>query len=160
MATMKFQGLDQYVVVLERLTNNAGEYIGKTLYVGAGVVADAIKQEVMALPADDRPYSKDIIKNGPTSVQKKGLVDSFGITKVRVKGGTYDEKLGFDGYNNIRSKRWPKGQPNVMVARSIESGTSWMKKNPFIAKAVRASKVQAEIAMEKELDKQIELLMK
>ena len=29
-------------------------------------------------------------------------------------------KLGFDGYNGMKTKKYPKGQPNVLLARSIK----------------------------------------
>lgn len=58
-------------------------------------------------------------------------------------------KLGFDGYNGMKTKKYPKGQPNVLLARSIESGSSIAKKRPFVAPAVRKTKKAAEETMAK-----------
>ena len=74
--------------------------------------------------------------------------------------GMYNVKIGFDGYNNIRSKRWPQGQPNQMVARAIESGTSWMSKNRFVGKAVSRVKKQTLAAMQKRAESEINKIMK
>lgn len=44
MAKWKFQGLDEYIAQLEKLTNDR-EYIGPTIYEGAAVVADEMKKK-------------------------------------------------------------------------------------------------------------------
>ena len=57
--------------------------------------------------------------------------------------GFLNVKIGFDGYNNVRTRTYPKGQPNALIARATESGSSVRKKTPFIRPAVNASKKQA-----------------
>ena len=47
-----------------------------------------------------------------------------------------------------------------MVARSVESGTTWMQKNEFVKRAVKASRKRAIEAMKKAVDKGIEKIMK
>ena len=47
-----------------------------------------------------------------------------------------------------------------MVARSIESGTSWMKKNPFVRRAVAATRKRAIDYMKRTIDKGVEKIMK
>ena len=69
-------------------------------------------------------------------------------------------KIGFDGYNQLTTKRWPQGQPNSMVARSVESGTSWMKKQPFMRNAEQSAKGPCEAVMEKTVDEHIKKLAK
>lgn len=159
MAKIEFKGLDVYVQHLSRLDNQADKYIGKAIYDGADIVADSIKSAINALPTDDS-YKKEGLKNGPTSIQKAGLVHSFGIAKLRREGSELNVKIGFDGYNRVISKRWPQGQPNAMVARSIESGTSFMKKNSFVSKGTRTAKPLAEAKMKETIEKEIEILMK
>ena len=160
MATMKFKGLDEYIRKLERLSSSSEAQIKKALYKGAGVAADSIKQSINALQTDDEGYKPDEIRRGPTTIQKVGLINSFGISPMRTKAGTIDVKLGFDGYNGVRTERWPKGQPNTMVARSIESGTSWMQKQPFIKKAERTAKAKVEETIKRELENEIKKIMK
>lgn len=160
MAKIEFKGLDVYIEHLNKLDNKTDQYIGKAIYKGADVVADSIKKAIYSLPSDDSSYSKDKIKTGPTSIQKAGLVHSFGIAKMRKEGSELNVKIGFDGYNQVVTKRWPQGQPNAMVARSIESGTSWMAKNPFVSKGTRAGKKTAESVMKETIESEIEKLMK
>ena len=52
-------------------------------------------------------------------------------------------KLGFDGYNKVKTRKYPQGQPNAMIARAVESGSSVRKKNPFIRRAVNDTQKQA-----------------
>ena len=80
------------------------------------------------------------------------------IDKILVNG-FYNVKIGFDGYNSVKTKRWPSGQPNAMVARSIESGTSWMTKQPFMRKAEQASKSQCEHVMSETVDIEIKKII-
>lgn len=160
MATMKFKGLDDYIKKLERLSNNAEATIKKALYKGAGVAADSIKSSIEGINTDDRPHTGNEMRTGPTTIQKIGLVRSFGISPMKTKAGTIDVKLGFDGYNAVRSERWPKGQPNVMIARSVESGTSWMQKQPFMRKAERQAKALVELEIKKTLEEEIAKIIK
>ena len=63
--------------------------------------------------------------------------------------------MGFDGYNEVKTRKYPNGQPNALMARSIESGSSARDKYPFIRPAVQATRKQAIAAAEAKLDKKI-----
>lgn len=156
MATLRFEGVDEYIAELNKLGGATEEIVGKTIYHGAKVVADAIKANIRALPVTQGVYGDDNHKlNGITAAQKTGLINGFGISPMRKTGTQSDVKIGFDGYNRTFTKRFPTGQPNVMVARSIEGGTSFRQKHPFVAPAVRATKGQAEQIMKETLEKEI-----
>ncbi len=161
MAKFSTKGLDEYVAKLERLTSlsDTKEFYGRSIYEGAAVVKPAMLSQLNSLPVAQQ-YARDGQKiNTITSVQKKGLLDGFGIAKMRKEGDEYNVKLGFDGYNGQKTKKWPHGQPNSMIARSIISGTSFRAKNDFVRKAVNASKAQALEAMKKELEDEINKVM-
>ena len=95
-----------------------------------------------------------------TETAKKGLQDGFGISPMGSEDGMLNVKLGFDGYNGMKTKKYPKGQPNVLLARSIESGSSIAKKRPFVAPAVRKTKKAAEETMAKIIDEESAKIMK
>lgn len=160
MARFKFNGLEKYEQRLAQMISGATvkNICGQAVYVGAKVVADAVKAEVEALPVVDHRArgSEDNPLNGITSVQKQGLIDGFGVSKMACENGYYNVKLGFDGYNDVKTKKYPSGQPNVLIARSVNSGTSFRAKNQFIARALRKSKSQAEKAMAEKLEEQLE----
>ena len=158
MPRIKFTGLDEYIEKISKLNALAEVYVEKAIGEGAKVVADNTKKALQDIPVDNRghiPYRSSINQK-----QKNGLIESFGIASLRRDGNFINVKTGFDGYNDIITKRWPQGQPNVVIARSLESGTSFMPKNPVITKATRESKDAVLKAMEESLKKSIEELMK
>lgn len=142
------KGLDEYIEKLGNLEFESEQIIGKAIYKGADVIADAIKESINSLP-----------RSACTEVEKQGLQSGFGIAKMRNDDGYFNVKAGFDGYNNDKTKKWPKGKPNAMIARSIENGTSWKSKHPFIGPAVKAAKQRAEKAMQDEFDKNMKQIM-
>lgn len=161
MATIKFNAGDEYLGKISRLaTSVKDEVCGPAIYSAASIVADAIRDELQKVPADETHGTEEEKAKGPRKIQKKGLYDSLGITKLRTdENGDMDVKIGFDGYNGLKTKTWPKGQPNQMIARSVERGTSFMDSTPFIKKAVSRTKAQALDEMKKTVDKQIESIM-
>ena len=161
MAKFQFEGVDEYISQLNKLYSDTDKIIGRAIYEGTGVVMKAIKSAIANINTDDsHGYgTAENPKTGPTSIQKAGLIHSVGIAKMRNDGGFYNTKIGFDGYNLVQTKRWPQGQPNAMVARSIESGTSWMTKQPFMRKAEQAAKGPCEKVMQETIDLEIDYIM-
>lgn len=151
--------LDTYLRKLEKLGADPREYIGKAIYVAADIVADAVAAQISALPVAQKYAENGTKISTITSVQKAGLVSGFGIAKMRKDGDYYNVKLGFEGYNKQKTKKYPNGVPNSIIARSLVSGTSFRSKNDFVGKAVRSTKKQAEREMEKELEEQIKEIM-
>lgn len=147
MAKIKFGGLEAYERQLMKIQKAAKDCIGKAIYEGAGVVADAVKDSIDSIPVDDRIVKPGQVLRGITQEQKDGLRDGFGISKMRDDGGYINVKLGFDGYNSMVTKKYPQGQPNSMIARAVNSGTSFRQRIPFVDNAVRSKKEAAEKKM-------------
>lgn len=162
MATIQTKGLDELIAKMEQLTtlSKSREFVGRAIFEGAAVAKGGMLSQINSLPVQQRYAGEGEKLHGITSVQKKGLLDGFGIAKMRKDGGAYNVKLGFDGYNGQKTTKWPHGQPNSMIARSIVSGTSFRAKNNFVGKAVRATKEQAIEAMREEIYEQIDKIMK
>lgn len=161
MAKIEMKGLDEYTKALSRLELGLKDkVIGAAIYDGADIVADEIRAGINALPVDSGFGTPDAPLKGPNKVQKDALLASFGITRMGERFGFYDVKVGFDGYNEIRTKRWPKGQPNAMIARSIERGTSFLLKTPFVKQAMSRAKTRALEAMKRTTEREIKKLMK
>lgn len=153
MATIKFKGLDEYVRKLESLSSYTDVLIGEAVYEGAEIVANETKDALQSLQVDNRQRVPQ--RTSINQKQKNGLIESFGIAKLRKDNNFFNVKTGFDGYNDIVTDRWPLGQPNVMIARSLESGTSFMPKNPIISRATRRAKKKCEEAMQKSIERNI-----
>ena len=101
---------------------------------------------------------EEIPKNKLTGIsrkQKQDLIAGFGLSPMEDSGDFINTKAGFEGYGSIKTKKYPKGTPNAMLMRSVESGTSFREKRPTVRPAVNRAKKRAQEAMEKELDKQI-----
>lgn len=151
--------LDAYVAQLEKIRDEGREYIGKAIHSGASVVADEMRREIQGLPVAQK-YAKIGEKiDTITSVQKKGLLDGFGIAKMQQTGTYYNVKLGFTGYNGQKTDQYPNGVPNSIIARSIVSGTSFRQKNDFVGRAIAKSKDKCISRMEREIEDAVKKLI-
>lgn len=159
MAKLTFSGLDDYVEQLERLSNASRECIGEAIYQGAGFVADKVKEATRALPIDERHVKDGQMLNGITRKQKAGLLDGFGIAPLRDDNDYLNVKLGFAGYNSVKTKTFPNGQPNAVIARSVNSGTSFRQRIPFVDDAVRQAKKACEEKMKDTIENEIKKVM-
>ena len=152
------KGMDEYLAKLGNLEFAAPGLVGQAIYEGAKVVADQVRAEIEALPTAE---SKRVaVPRDPTQVEKDGLLDGLGVAKKKNDSGYINVKIGMDGYNTDKTKKYPRGKPNAMIARSIESGSTVMKRNAFISRAVNKTKKEAEAAMQKVFEEGIEKIMK
>ena len=152
MAKWDFKGVDELLAQYQRLSDNSRDCIGKAIYKGADIVADAVRAEIQALPVANQH------QGGISNIQKKGLSEGFGIAPMQDDNGYWNVKLGFDGYNDLHTHKYPNGQPNSVIARSINSGSSYRKKNPFVDRATRAKKSECEKVMKDTVDLEISKL--
>lgn len=157
MATLRMQGLKEYEEMLSKLDKDTVPMIGRAIYEGGKVVADEFRREVEALPvvAPNVRGTSERKLAGITSEQKRGLLQGLGIAKMRSRDGVHDIKIGFDGYNNVHTKKYPGGQPNAMIARSVNTGSSFRAATYFADRAARNSKARAEKAMQQQFDKDL-----
>ena len=147
------KGAQEYVDQLVKLEADTQQIMAKAIYPAAGIVTDAIRKNIQAVPvhSDGKLGTSEDPVTGLTSSQRAGLLEGLGYLNV---------KVGMDGYNRTITKKYPNGQPNALVIRSLESGTSWRKKHPVITPAVSKTKNQAEQLMADTLDSEIDNLMK
>ena len=152
------KGLDSYISYLQKIDAVTDEAIGEAVYEMAKVVADSVRSGIQALPTVSNQANIATYKKGYSRLsdeEKQGLLDGFGVSPMQDDGGYINVKLGFDGYNSVKTKKYPKGQPNALIARVTESGSSYREKTPFIRPAVNASKKQAEQAGRMKIDEKI-----
>ena len=160
MAKLQFKGLEEYEAQLLKLRNLTEDMIGQAIYEGAAIVADEVKKGIESIPIDDRYATGGTMLHGITQEQKQGLLDGFGIASMQNENGYLHVKLGFNGYNSMRTKNFPNGQPNSMIARSVNSGSSFRQRIPFVDNAVNSAKSRAEEKMKQKLDEAIEKAIK
>ena len=151
-------GISELIHAFEKTSDKDMEEIaGTAIYAMANEVANQVKANISALATSaDKDYKGNSKYLIPES-QKRGLIESFGIAKMRASDGGWNVKLGFDGYNNVITKAYPNGQPNALIARLTESGSTYRIKQPFFRPALNATKSSAkklgEEAIMKEFDK-------
>lgn len=117
------------------------------LYDGAGVIADGIRESINTNIATE-PFRYATINNKrlPSPQELAALQKlSVGIARFRKNGAFVSTSIGFttSGYVDVAGK----SKAVALIANSIESGTSFMVKQPFFRKAVNKTKLQAVAAV-------------
>ena len=163
MAKIAFQGGDEFGERLNKLCNtDTRGIVTRAVAKGAGIVADAIRVAIDALPTQKAIHLQKGAKL--TAVQEHEMEDikaSFGITPVKTdKNGFTHAKVGFDGYGSKPTKKYPKGVPNQLVAASIERGSSVRQKHPFVRPAVNKTRAEAINAMDESIDADIQAIFR
>lgn len=163
MAKMTMKGTEEYALKLSKLGASTEAVAGKAIYAAADIVADQIKSNLDALDtvteAENAAAYRSGGKSGLSKRQKSGLKEAFGIAGMQKDNGVYNVKLGFDGYNHVKTRKYPKGQPNQLIARVTESGSDYMDKKPFIRPALNATRKTAQEKMQSVIDEETKKLM-
>ena len=119
MATIKFPGLKEYEKRLSTLGKEGKAIAEKAVYAGAAIIADAVRANINALPAVKDEWGVVAYNNNwsapLTETAKKGLQDGFGISPMGNEDGILNVKLGFDGYNDMKTKKYPKSEAKIMI---------------------------------------------
>lgn len=149
------KGLDEYMAQIEKLTQESDSIAGKAIYSGAGVAIKKFTAAIKSIPESSNPH------HGILPEQKEGLLSGAGITKLEIdSGGNRNVKIGIDGYNKVKTKNFPNGQPNILIARAVNSGTSTRPKNRFSDTSMKMAEGDVINAMQKRIDEEIEKIMK
>ena len=142
-------GLDEAMKRLEELGARTDELMSKALYEGAKVMADGLKDAIRALPEDSGYKRPGELRNVVDPKDKEDMISHMGISKFRTQTGSVYARISFDGYGQVKTKKFQNGRPVVLIARSINSGSSVRMKHPFIKPTVNQYKSAAMDAMRK-----------
>lgn len=147
LAKITFKNGEEYALRLSRLGEQSKGIAKRAIYDAANIVANEIRANIDTIQRVHR-------------YQKADLKKSLGITPMDKSGdGYWNAKIGFDGYGSVPTKKYPKGIPNQLLARSIESGTSFRDKTPFVRRAVAKTKNIALQKMRDRIDEDIKKIM-
>lgn len=158
MAKMQINAsLDNYIKELMRFANDEPEIAKKVVNVGAQPVADEIRSQLNNLPKDTfRHLKEDELFEGLPEKQWKDLSESLGISPCSVdQDGNTNVKVGFKGYGSFPTKKYPKGVPNALLARAVESGSSVRKKTPFVRPGTNKSRSKSINEMQKAVETEL-----
>lgn len=144
MPGIKVDGMDDVFAKLKAIGGDIEDVQKRAVYAGMAVIRDEVVRQIEALPVQkgylkDKDLPRDVI----TPREKEQLLKHIGIATMDAKNGTVSTRISFDGYTDIKSKKYPKGLPAILVARSINSGSSMRAKHPFMRNAQAAAKARA-----------------
>ena len=170
---------------MQKLPQKAEEVAALALYDGAGVVADKVSQATKGIATEPFKYAAGGRKRKP-SPEEKAIVQNaqHGISKFKKNGVSVSTSVGYNnsGYTeiqwnhartNVRTKYKVKGniakqagrasggissKPVPVIVNAINSGTSFMEKQPFLRRAFSQSKRAAEAAIEAGIHKHEDML--
>lgn len=144
MPSIKVDGMDDVFARLKALGGDIEAVQKVAVYNGMEVIRDEVISQIEHLPVENGYINKDRLpRNVITDREKQQLLKHIGIAHMDNKNGTVSTKISFDGYTDIKTKAYPKGLPAILVARSINSGSSVRAKVPFMRQAQAAAKTRA-----------------
>ena len=158
MARIIFNSGDEFCEGLSRVAGKSEEISKAAIYTGAEILTDEIRKNLTANLNDPESASvrgRSIFKN-LYSKTSGSLLEALGITPIlQDENGVWNAKIGFGDPDYD-----PKGVPNLLKARVMESGSSTIRKRPFIRPAVTAKKKEVLEAMQQVVDDEIKKNMK
>lgn len=164
MATIEMTGLDEYMTKLRTLGQDGKKICRAAVFEGGDEVADAVRARIEAMQTIEPMdavigWKQKQPTGGVTQKQKDGLLDGLYLRKMSEDSGFIYTQIGFSGYNNVKTAKYPNGQPNALIARSIESGSSARPKKPFIRPTVNTVKATAVARMSAKVVEMIDKIM-
>ena len=130
--TMKVDGIEELSRKLTDLGDRAEEVAAKALYAGAGVMANAYRNAAASVRA--QPFRYAVFKKRDPSFEEKAAIQGqTGIAKFDKSGSEVQTSVGLkgSGYVTIAGKQ----KAVRKIANAINSGTSFMNKQPVYRKA-------------------------
>lgn len=173
--SIEVTGIEELIKAFEKAPEKARKVASEALYEGAGVVADKVSQAVQGITTAKFKYARNGQKRKPSPEEKQILTQArHGVAKFKFDGSQINTSVGFQnsGYGKItwahartnnrtvyrigkngRAVQAKNGsgdryKPVPLIANAINSGTSFMDKQPFLRKAFSTSNAAAKAAIE------------
>lgn len=156
MVSFKMEGLDKLIELCKLTERETDKICGRAIYPGGGIMYQEALRATQGIRTDALEFRRGGMRSGPTEEQKQGLIESLGVAPIRKKRWGMNVKIGYDGYNNVKTGQWAAtGQPNIMIARVVESGTSFMQPQYFMEKAVQTATPSIETAVKAQFEEEL-----
>ena len=137
---LKVDGMAEISELLEKMEQAAPAIAAEALYEGAGTMSAEINAAAAGIKTGPGSTREDARYATP---EEKAAVLSVGagIAKFSKSGTEVDTSVGYrnSGYTVIKGKT----KPIPLIVNSINSGTSFMHKQPFVRKAARSGGTKA-----------------
>ena len=142
--TMQVDGIEELSRKLTALGDKAEEVASRALYDGAGVMANAYRNAAASVRA--QPFRYAVFKKRDPSFEEKAAIQGqTGIARFDKNGSEVQTSIGFSGsgYVTIAGKQ----KAVRKIANAINSGTSFMNKQPVFRKAATQTAPAASAAI-------------
>ena len=144
MAGMTTTGTEELSKMFEELGKEAAHIAARALYEGAAVAAAAYQAATASIKTEKFHYAKEGETRLPSPEEKALLFRKTGISKFKQDASEAQTLIGVaEGYGMVAGQLRAFKQ----VANGINSGTSYMVKQPVYRKAANACKGAAQAAM-------------
>lgn len=151
---MEIDGMAEVSELLTKLEEDAPKIAAKALYEGAGIMADEIKKGAESIRTAPFKYAREGTRL-PSPEEKEIVMQAgVGIAKFNKEGAEVDTSVGYRnaGYADLNGKQ----KPIPVIVNAINSGTSFMTKQPFVRKAASNGGKKAMEAMKTAIEAEFE----
>lgn len=153
---LNVKGMDDFIGALNSLNADVEKIVSSAMYDGAKLLIEECKKNIQNLPVENGYMQPGRQRNCCTDSEKKDLLDNIGISSFSKQNGKVSTAIGFHGgYSSHKTKKYPNGVPIVLIARSIESGSSVRVKHPFMRTAVNSTKERITTLMQEKMRDEI-----
>ena len=122
-------------------------------------MADAVSRAVQGIVTEPFKYAKGGTKRKASPEEKAIIANAkTGVAKFRKNGISVQTSVGMQnaGYAQLKGKTVPIPK----IVNAINSGTSFMKKQPFVRKAASSASPKALEAMRKRIEEEFDAIGK
>ena len=158
---MKVDGMAEISELLSQMADAAPGVAAQALYNGAGIMANEVREGASSIKT--APFKWASSRKGEArlpSPEEKAIVQeaSAGIARFDKNGTEVNTSVGFRnaGYAQLKGKTVPIPK----IVNAINSGTSFMAKQPFVRKAARTGAGKAMNAMKATIEEAFEKMKK
>ena len=154
--TIEISGMEDLVARMDKMEGKGRDVASLALYEGAAVVANRLGSAVQGIATEEFRYTKNGTRL-PSPEEKALLMNARkGVAKFRKTKTSVNTSIGMQnaGYGDIKGKT----KPIPLIANAINSGTSFMKPQPFFRQAVETSAGAAEAAVERGIESRLDML--
>lgn len=152
---LKVDGMAELSETLSKMEEKAPKAAARALYEGAGIMADEIRKGAATIKTG-KGSSRSEARYATPAEKEIVLTAAAGIAKFGKNGTEIDTSVGFknSGYAELDGKMVPIPK----IVNSINSGTSFMHKQPFVRKAASKAAPKAMEAMRKQIEAEFEAI--
>jgi len=156
---MKVDGMEEISEQLSRLEDRAPAVAAKALYEGAGIMMAEIKKGAESIRTAPFKYAANGQTRLPSPEEKDAVLSvGAGVAKFDKSGTEVNTSVGYSntGYADVNGTR----KPVPLIANAINSGTSFMPKQPFVRKAAKSGGTKAMQAMKDAIEAEFTAMTK